>query len=75
MRLTFNIEDSIAKKFLSSIPDRQRSKIVSSLIRQVLEQKKKSIIEACLKANKDNTLNRDINEWQSFETPIDGEWS
>lgn len=74
MRLTFNIADPVAKKFLVSVPSRKRSQVVSRLLGQALEKKQKNIIKACLKANNDKRLNKSIDEWQSFDTKIDGEW-
>lgn len=74
MRLTFNIEDTVASTFLSSIPDRMRSKVVTELIRRDLEEKKKAIIAACIAANQDTNSEAAIDEWQSFDTTIEGDW-
>lgn len=73
MRMTFNIKDEIANDFLLLVPSRQRSELVVTLIQQALEEKKKVIIKACHEANKDEETNDTIDDWQSFDTPIEGE--
>ncbi len=73
MRMTFNIKDEIANDFLLLVPSRQRSEMVVTLIQQALDVKKKAIIKACHDANKDEEANLAIDEWQSFDTPIEGE--
>jgi hypothetical protein len=73
MRMTFNIKDEIANDFLLLVPSRQRSELVVTLIQQAMEAKKKAIIKACIDANKDEETNDTIDDWQSFDTPVEGE--
>lgn len=74
MRITFNIEDGVAKKFLTFVPNRQRSRLVTSMIAQALDKGKNEIIRACKKANKDRATSKVTQDWQAFDEPADGEW-
>jgi len=71
MRMTLSIPDDIAARFRSAVPPRQRSSVISSLIECELAKRNSTIAAACLAANKDETLNRDIDEWQSFEDVVE----
>lgn len=74
MRITFNIEESVAKKFLTFVPNRQRSRLVTSMIARILDKGKNEIIRACKKANQDGVTRKVIGDWQAFDEPADGEW-
>jgi len=71
MRMTLSIPDDIAERFRSAIPPRKRSSVISSLIERELEHRNKALAAACLAANQDESLNRDIDEWQSFEDAVE----
>ncbi len=71
MRMTLSIPDDIAERFRSAIPPRKRSSVISSLIERELEHRNKTLAAACLAANQDESLNRDIDEWQSFEDAVE----
>jgi hypothetical protein len=73
MRMTFNISDEIANDFLLLVPNRQRSQMVATLLQQALEAKKKAIIKACQDANQDAETNQTIDDWQGFDTAVEGE--
>lgn len=67
MRITLSLPDSIAQRFLASVPSRQRSATVARLLEEELARREKSIEAACVAANKDKALVKDMAEWQSFE--------
>jgi len=68
MQVTLNIPDPLAKKFFSKMPARRRSSTVARLLRAELHRKE--LTAACLAANRDVQLNRDIESWQSFDEPV-----
>jgi len=71
MRMTLSIPDDIAERFRSAIPPRKRSRVISSLIEHELEKRNRALAAACLAANQDESLNHDIDEWQSFEDAVE----
>ena len=68
MQVTLDIPDLLAKKFFSATPARQRSSTVARLLRA--ELRRKELTAACLAANRDAQLNREIEGWQSFDEPV-----
>lgn len=70
MRITLSIPDSVAKRFQAAVPPRQRSRLVTRLIEEELRKESDALAQACRKANKDNALNREIDEWQSFDDEV-----
>lgn len=68
MQVTLNIPDSLAKKFFSKMPARRRSSAVSRLLRT--ELRRQELTSACLAANRDSQLNREIELWQAFDEPV-----
>jgi hypothetical protein len=71
MRMTFSLPDTLAQRFLASIPPRQRSATVAKLLEQELTDHERELEAACLAANKDKALNREIDEWQAFDDDIE----
>ena len=68
MQVTLDIPDPLAKKFFSTTPARRRSSTVARLLRA--ELRRKELAAACLAANRDTQLNREIESWQSFDEPV-----
>ena len=68
MQVTLDIPDPLAKKFFSTTPARRRSSTIVRLLRA--ELRRKELIAACLSANRDTQLNREVKSWQSFDEPI-----
>jgi len=69
--MTLSIPDDIADRFRSAVPARERSSLISALIERELEKRNSMLATACLAANQDEALNRDIHEWQSFEGVVE----
>jgi len=67
MRMTLSIPDPVAKRFQATVPARQRSRLVTRLIEEELRKESNALAQACMKANDDDALNREIDEWQTFE--------
>jgi hypothetical protein len=68
MQVTLDIPDRLAKKFFSTTPARRRSSTATRLLR--MELRRKELAAACLAANRDTQLNREIESWQSFDEPV-----
>jgi len=66
MRITLSIPDEVAERFRSAIPPRKRSGVVVRLIERELAQRDKTLAAACIAANQDEPLQKEIDEWQSF---------
>lgn len=71
MRITLSIPDRVARRFRLAIPARQRSRLVTALLSKELERRENALEAACRAANKDRTLEKEIDEWQAFEDGID----
>jgi metal-responsive CopG/Arc/MetJ family transcriptional regulator len=70
MRITLSIPDSIARRFRSAIPPRQRSRLVAVLLSEELQKRENALEAACIAANQDNALEKEIGEWQAFDDGI-----
>ena len=68
MQVTLDIPAPLAKKFFSITPPRQRSSIIVRHLRA--ELRRRELTAACLAANRDVKLNREIEEWQAFSHAI-----
>ncbi|MBI2891716.1 MAG: hypothetical protein HYY13_13150 [Nitrospirae bacterium] len=67
MRITLSIPDQVAKRFQSAVPPRQRSRLVTELIARELRRKTHALEAACKAANRDKTVEKEIDQWQAFE--------
>lgn len=65
--MTLSIPDPVAKRFQATVPPRQRSRLITRLIESELHKESDLLAESCRRANHDETLNQEIDEWQSFE--------
>jgi hypothetical protein len=70
MRMTLSIPDSVARRFQAAVPSRQRSRLVTRLLEQVLSERDDTLAVACRAANRDKALQHEIDEWQSFDDGI-----
>ncbi|MDQ6959301.1 MAG: hypothetical protein Q9M24_09355 [Mariprofundaceae bacterium] len=71
MRITLSIPDEVAERFRSAIPPRKRSSVVVHLIERELDQRDKILAAACIAANRDESLRKEIDEWQSFDDALE----
>jgi hypothetical protein len=65
------IPDTLARRFQAAVPARQRSRLVARLLDRVLSERDDTLAAACRAANRDRSLQRDIEEWQSFDDRIE----
>ncbi len=71
MRMTLSIPDAVAHRFQAAIPARQRSRLITRLIEHELSDRDDLLASACIEANDDKALVREIDEWQSFDDRIE----
>ena len=71
MRITLSIPDEVARRFQAAVPPRQRSRLVTRLLKQELKDRDNSLAAACRAANRDKALEQEIDEWQAFEDGIE----
>ena len=67
MRLTLSIPDPVARRFRAFVPQRKRSRLVTKLLEQELSKLEGNLAQACLAANRDPALTKEVEAWQSFE--------
>ena len=71
MRITLSIPDVVARRFQAAIPARQRSRLVTRLLEHELSKRDDTLAAACRAANRDKALQREVDEWQSFDDGIE----
>ena len=71
MRITLSIPDAVARRFQAAVPARQRSRLVTRLLEHELSERDDTLAAACRAANRDKGLQREIDEWQSFDDGIE----
>ena len=71
MRMTLSIPDVVAHRFQAAVPARQRSRLVTRLLKHELLERDNALALACRAANRDKALVQEIEEWQSFDDGID----
>ena len=68
--MTLSIPDAVAHRFQAAVPARQRSRLITRLLQQELSERDNALASACRAANRDEVLQREIDEWQSFDDGI-----
>ena len=71
MRVTLSIPDPVARRFRASVPQRKRSRLVTALLEKELSKLEGNLAQACLAANRDPALAKEVDEWQSFEDGVE----
>lgn len=70
MRVTLSIPDAVAHRFQVAIPPRQRSRLVTRLLEDVLAKHEDALAAACRAANRDQRLEHEIDDWQMLEDGV-----
>lgn len=71
MRMTLSIPDHVALRFQATIPPRQRSRLVTRLLERELSRHDDALAAACREANRDQALEREVDEWQAFDDGVE----
>ncbi len=67
MRITLSIPDSVARRFQAAVPPGQRSRLVTRLLERELSERDDALATACRAANRDQDLQREVEEWRAFD--------
>jgi hypothetical protein len=67
MRITISLPDQLASRFLTLVPNRERSATIARLLEQELAQRESALEQACIAANADPALANEIEAWQGFD--------
>jgi hypothetical protein len=62
-KVLISIPDDLATRLRIAIPMRQRSKIITFLIKQEIERREHDLYACALEVEKDNALNDEMREW------------
>ncbi len=65
MKVLVSLPDDMAEKIKAVIPPRQRSKVITSLLRDELKRREKQLYEKALKVEQDEALNRETADWET----------
>ncbi|MBA2649883.1 MAG: hypothetical protein H0U75_09890 [Legionella sp.] len=69
-KVLISIPDKIAQRMRAAIPQRQRSKVIVSLIEREIEKREKALYDCALAVEQDKGLNEEMSEWDI--TSLDG---
>jgi hypothetical protein len=64
-KVLISIPDSILSRLRAIVPDRQRSKFISSIVEKELKKREQNLFQCALKVENDKSLNREMKEWDS----------
>lgn len=62
-KLLISIPDQLVLRMRAVIPNRQRSKEISSLIEKEVEKREKSLFNCALAVEKDQNLKNEMSDW------------
>jgi len=62
-KILISVPDQLALRFKAVIPQRQRSKVISSLIEQEVQKREKQLYDCALAVEKDQALHNEMKEW------------
>lgn len=69
-KVLISLPDQLASRMRSTIPERQRSKIITALLESEILRREKALYECALAVENDKALKADLSAWD--ETISDG---
>jgi hypothetical protein len=64
-KVLISMPDSILSRLRAIVPDRQRSKFISSIVEKELKKREQNLFQCALKVEKDKALNADMKNWDA----------
>ncbi|MBU4267419.1 MAG: hypothetical protein KJ808_01015 [Acidobacteria bacterium] len=64
-KLLISIPDSILSRLRAIVPDRQRSKFISTIIEKELKKREQALFQCALKVEQDKALNAEMGDWDA----------
>jgi len=62
-KVLISIPDKIASRMRAAIPQRQRSKVIVSLIEIEIERREKALYDCAMAVEKDSALHDEMKDW------------
>lgn len=62
-KILISIPDDIAARMRAAIPQRQRSKVIVSLIEAEIKKREKMLYECAVAVENDASLNKEMGDW------------
>lgn len=62
-KVLISIPDSILARLRVIVPDRQRSKFISTIVERELKKLERVLFQCALKVEQDKALNADMKDW------------
>lgn len=62
-KILISIPDDIASRMRAAIPQRQRSKVIVSLIEAEIKKREKMLYECAVAVENDASLNKEMGDW------------
>ena len=63
MKVLASIPDSLYRKMIATIPQRQRSKVIAKLLEDEIKKREQKLYQAALAVEQDEALNADMGDW------------
>jgi ribosome biogenesis protein Nip4 len=64
-KVLISIPDSILSRLRAIIPNRQRSKFISSIVEKELKKLEQNLFHCALKVEQDKALNTEMKDWDA----------
>ena len=64
-KVLISIPGSILSRLRAIVPDRQRSKFISSIIEKELKKREQNLFHCALKVEQDKALNTEMKDWDA----------
>lgn len=65
IRANFTIPEDVWDEFNHIVPKRQKSRVISKLLKQEVEKRKKELYKIAQEVEKDKKLNQEMKEWET----------
>jgi len=65
IRANFTIPGDILDEFNSIIPKRQKSKVISQLLKEEVERRKRELYKIAREVENDEKLNQEMKDWET----------
>jgi hypothetical protein len=62
-KVLISIPDQIASRMRAAIPQRQRSKVIASLIEKEVERRERALYQCALAVENDQSLKEELGDW------------
>lgn len=63
-KVLFSLPDDLVTRMRASIPPKQRSKVIASLLEQEINRREQALYQCALKVEADEILNLEMKDWE-----------